>query len=613
MVFFTGKINLRIIRMNVKRVSKKSKKSLSGSLKSLIIVLIFLVIAAFIFSIYSIINNERKAYEISESEGVLRTLSDSIESSMENFTEVSRLIITDNRLVEFLRADADKVDMGMINDARFGVLDILYVTGGADSVVVFRDDMIMMTTDRTSYEYDRELIQDENWRAPILEARGRAVLSINGNGALRRKDGRPVITIAREINDVLTQKRTGIMLMNISADVFERMLGKLNYRNICIAGNDGTYIAGNENLEKYYPGKMPGNSPEHTSFDADDGRMLFSCCSVGDVPVIIMRLSTFGSEGIPYGLLYVMIFLMLVFIIVVFAVATFVTKNLTRPVYDLSAIMEKNREAGTLEQIDMEVAYRELDMLKEGYNNLIVHVEELITTLVDKEHSLRDAEMRVLQEQIKPHFLYNSLETIGFLALDAGADNVHNALETLGSFYRNFLNKGSREIPLELEVKIVKDYLSLQKLRYGDIIEDVYDIPDDTLRFIVPKLILQPLVENSIYHGIRLTGEKGTIKICSRLERGVLHLTVRDTGVGMSREKIEKLLDIGSGDDKEEPINESFGLRATIKRLRVYCGNKDAVSIRSEIGEYTEIEMLISRPLNAGREDEQIIQGNDNR
>lgn len=599
--------------MNTKGTPKNSKKSLSASLKSLIIILILLVIAAFIFSIYSIVNNERKAYEISESEGVLRTLSDSIESSMENFTEVSRLIITDDRLVEFLRADAEKVDMGMINDARFGVLDILYVTGGADSVMVFREDMIMMSTDRTSYEYDYALMQDEEWRAPILEARGRAVLSINGNGALRRKDGRPVITLAREINDVLTQKRTGIMLMNISADVFERMLGKLNYRNVCIEGNDGTYIAGNRDIGRYLQGKLPGNSPEHTNFDADGGRMLFSCCSAGDVPVTIMRLSPYGSEGIPYGLLYVMIFLMLFFIIVVFAVATFITKNLTHPVYDLSEIMERNREAGTLEQIDMDVAYRELDMLKEGYNNLIVHVEELITTLVDKEHSLRDAEMRVLQEQIKPHFLYNSLETIGFLALDAGADNVHNALETLGSFYRNFLNKGSREIPLDLEVKIVKDYLSLQKLRYGDIIEDVYDISDDSLRFIVPKLILQPLVENSIYHGIRLTGEKGTITISSRLERGILHLTVRDTGVGMSQEKIEKLLDIGTGDDKEEPVSESFGLRATIERLRVYCGNDDAVKIRSEIGEYTEIEMIISRPLDTEREDEQRIQGDDNR
>lgn len=594
---------------NGKSKSKKNLRSISGSLKSFIIVLVFIVITVFIFSIFYIVNSERRAYEISEAEGVLRTMSDSIESNITNYTEVSRLIITDEKLVEFLRAKADKVDMGMINDARFGVLDILYVTGGVDSVMIFREDMIMMTTDRTSYEYDRELISNEEWRKDILDAKGRAVVSINGNGALKRKDGKPVITIAREINDVLTQKRTGIMLMNISADEFERMLGKLSYDNICIAGDDGSYLAGNSDIMKFYPSRLPDDKLDHKNFKTDEGIMLFSCCKVSNLPVIIMKLSAFGPEGIPYSLLYVMIFLMVFLIATVFFVATFVTKNLTRPVYDFSEIMEKNRESGTLEQIDKNVSYRELEILKEGYNNLIVHVEELIKTLVDKEQSLREAEMRVLQEQIKPHFLYNSIETIGFLALDAGADNVHNALETLGSFYRNFLNKGAREIPLELEVRIVKDYLSLQKLRYGDIIEDSYDIPEDTVKYIVPKLILQPIVENSIYHGIRLKGEKGTIRISSHKEKGILHLIVRDTGVGMSEEQIEKLLETNSGNNEVSGTNESFGLRATIGRLRSYCGIDDVVKIRSEIGEFTEIELIIFE----GMKDEQNIQGDDNR
>ena len=138
--------------------------------------------------------------------------------------------------------------------------------------------------------------------------------------------------------------------------------------------------------------------------------------------------------------------------------------------------MDKNRQSGELTLIENDPPYRELNMLKDGYNNLVVHVKDLITALMDNEKNLREAEMRVLNEQIKPHFLYNSLETIGFLALDAGADNVHDALETLGSFYRDFLSKGSAEIPLAKEVHIVKDYLSLLKLRYGDIIEDEYDI-----------------------------------------------------------------------------------------------------------------------------------------
>jgi len=208
--------------------------------------------------------------------------------------------------------------------------------------------------------------------------------------------------------------------------------------------------------------------------------------------------------------------------------------------------------------------------------------------------------MRVLQEQIKPHFLYNSIETIGFMALDAGADKVHDALETMGSFYRNFLSKGGREIPFSREISIVKDYLSLQKLRYGDIIEDEYDIPAEAEYFIVPKLILQPLVENSIYHGIRLKGEKGMISISAYVDEiegeeypeRELHIVVKDTGVGMDQDKIDKIL---SAEEKDRPqeADESFGLWGTIQRIRMYTGKKDCVKIESEQGEYTRIEITI--------------------
>jgi two-component system sensor histidine kinase YesM len=230
-------------------------------------------------------------------------------------------------------------------------------------------------------------------------------------------------------------------------------------------------------------------------------------------------------------------------------------------------------------------------MLEADYNDLIDHVNELIETLVEKEKVLQKAEMRVLQEQIKPHFLYNSIETIGFLALEAGADNVHDALETMGRFYRNFLSKGGRDIPFSREITIVKDYLSLQKLRYGDIIEDEYDITKEAEDFIVPKLILQPLVENSIYHGIRLKGEKGLIRISGRVSDGCLYVVVRDTGVGMSQEQIDEILsgEKRSGNDEDK----SFGLWGTIERIRIYCDDRDCVNIRSEIGEFTEIEIKI--------------------
>ena len=111
---------------------------------------------------------------------------------------------------------------------------------------------------------------------------------------------------------------------------------------------------------------------------------------------------------------------------------------------------------------------------------------------------------------------------------------------------------------------------------------------------IVPKLILQPLIENSIYHGIRLKGEAGTIKITSFMEGDVLHVIVRDTGVGMSQEKIDQVLstDMTRGGEKSVEQSESFGLWGTIERIRCFCEKDDVVRIRSDEGEFTEIEFI---------------------
>ena len=141
--------------------------------------------------------------------------------------------------------------------------------------------------------------------------------------------------------------------------------------------------------------------------------------------------------------------------------------------------------------------------------------------------------------------------------------------------------------------------MSLQKLRYGDSFTDEYEIEEETLDFMVPKLILQPLVENSIYHGIKLKGEQCIIRITAKLNEDGLHIFIYDTGIGMSEEQIQKVLET-KREEQEETVRTSpggFGLAGTIDRIRYYCNNEDVVSIRSEMGEYTEIELFIPKTI----------------
>ncbi|MCR5477793.1 MAG: histidine kinase [Lachnospiraceae bacterium] len=580
----------------------KNRNSLSGRLRRLILGTISLVIVSVLISVSLITIRERKKYQSREAENMLQTLSASVDNALQNYKELSRLIMMDESLADFMRADADSVDIGTINDTRYGIMDILMVTEGVDSVMVFREDMIRVATNRFSYKYDSEKLQSMDWREEIYRLTGRATVGLNTFGVASKPDGRPMVTIGRAMYDMLTQQRTGILLMNISPEVFQRMLG--NYRSdaVCIMGVDGTFLAGDERLMQFYTPEYAGGQVVHRELRDGMRQLLLSGCQVEDTPIVILRGIYYGTEGIPYGILVVILIMFLFFVFVAVFFGGFVSRNITRPIEVLSESMDENVRSGELRRIDTELPGKELGMLKEDYNSLIDHVNSLIETLIEKEKTLQRAEMRVLQEQIKPHFLYNSLETIGSLAVDAGADRVQDALETLGSFYRNFLSKGDREISLEREVQIVRDYLALQKLRYGEIIEDEYEIGEETKGIVVPKLILQPLVENSIYHGIRLKGENGIIRVKAFVSDRILHLSVYDTGVGMTREQIDRLL--SAGHTKEESDSESFGLWGTIERVRIYCGREDVVRIRSEIGEYTEVEFLIPLPERKAAPDE---------
>ena len=570
----------------------QTRNSLSLRLRLIFAIIIFLFIIAFIVSIYLITKKERRENVIIESESLLAGLSDGIYSDIQRYRELSRLVMIDDRLVKFLRAKTEDVSPGLINTARYGVLGVLNVTTMVDSVFVFRNDGQYMATNRGKYMLNYIRMDDDEWKNKIIEKKGRAFVTLNGDGAIYKTNLSPIITISRAINDVVSQERTGILLMNISSVLLEQKVYALNTKDIIIVGTDGTFLAGNENLVGYFDENLIAPDFVHIEKFIDNEDIMISGMQVPDMPIVVMAVTNIHKGMVSTETIGVLIFLMLVFIAGVFFVGAYITKNITSPVFDLVKDMEKNREEGTLKKIDTNINVNELILIEDSYNNMVDHVNVLFDRLIEKEQTIQKAELRVLQEQIKPHFLYNSLETIGFLAIDAGADKVHSALETLGSFYRNFLSKGDREIPLKREITIIKDYLSLQKLRYGDILNDEYEIAPDTEKCLIPKLILQPLVENSIYHGIRMKGEQGTIKISSFLENDDLHILVRDTGIGMTQEQINKVLSKEKNEGTEE-FNESFGLWGTIERIRCYCDKDDVVRIRSEIGEYTEIEFIL--------------------
>ncbi|MBO7353574.1 MAG: histidine kinase [Lachnospiraceae bacterium] len=578
----------------------KSRKSMVSGLRAIMLLIVFLLSVSFLASVFYIVNKERRENITREAVNTLNTLSESISSDIERYKEISRLVMMDEGLVTFLKATGTPVDAVFINNTRSSIMRVLNPTTMVDSVFGFRDDGIYIVSNRNRYSLDFSVLNDPEWRQTIEDQKGGAVISVNADGGIARVVGRPLVSISRVVFDVNTQQRIGMMIMNISSAFIDGKLISISNKKIAVLGNEGTLLSGDPGVPGYVYGMDVSKDVIHKDIKDGNQALLLSVRQIPDMPIYIAVATPIENGFVMYGTVYVILGLVLVFLFAIAIAGMYITRNITKPISDVTQVLDKTREKGTLAKIDIEIPQNEIGVLKDAYNGMVERVNDLFDKVLDNEKAIRRAEMRMLHEQIKPHFLYNSLETIGYLAMEDGAEDVHKALETLGSFYRNFLSKGEREITLRTELNIIKDYLALQKLRYGDILTDEYDIAEDTLNCRIPKLILQPIVENSIYHGIRLKGEMGLIRISSRFVDGLLHLSVYDTGIGMPQEQIDEILtkksyngDTDSAFADIYDTSDSFGLWGTIERVRGFCGRDDVVNIRSEQGEFTEVEFVI--------------------
>ena len=578
----------------------KSRKSMVSGLRAIMLLIVFLLSVSFLASVFYIVNKERRENITREAVNTLNTLSESISSDIERYKEISRLVMMDEGLVTFLKATGTPVDAVFINNTRSSIMRVLNPTTMVDSVFGFRDDGIYIVSNRNRYSLDFSVLNDPEWRQTIEDQKGGAVISVNADGGIARVVGRPLVSISRVVFDVNTQQRIGMMIMNISSAFIDGKLISISNKKIAVLGNEGTLLSGDPGVPGYVYDMDVSKDVIHKDIRDGNQALLLSVRQIPDMPIYIAVATPIENGFVMYGTVYVILGLVLVFLFAIAIAGMYITRNITKPISDVTQVLDETREKGTLAKIDIEIPQNEIGVLKDAYNGMVERVNDLFDKVLDNEKAIRRAEMRMLHEQIKPHFLYNSLETIGYLAMEDGAEDVHKALETLGSFYRNFLSKGEREITLRTELNIIKDYLALQKLRYGDILTDEYDIAEDTLNCRIPKLILQPIVENSIYHGIRLKGEMGLIRISSRFVDGLLHLSVYDTGIGMPQEQIDEILtkksyngDTDSAFADIYDTSDSFGLWGTIERVRGFCGRDDVVNIRSEQGEFTEVEFVI--------------------
>ena len=285
-----------------------------------------------------------------------------------------------------------------------------------------------------------------------------------------------------------------------------------------------------------------------------------------------------------------------VLIIVVAVSAVMIVSGIIQPISQLNQATEKIAQGdfNARAQADSEDEVAELAV---SFNKMAGSMQSLIDKVKEDERKMRKADLRLLQEQIQPHFLYNTLDTIVWLIESNEPDEAVTMVVTLSDFFREILSKGKEFISIKEEEKHISSYLQIQEMRYRDILE--YDIQLDQViyKYQILKLTLQPVVENALYHGIKYKRAKGCIHIHGEKEGDTIRLTVRDDGVGMDEEELEQLCQ-----QIEKPCQETekgFGLANVNERIHMYFGPEYGMKIQSQKGKGTTVEIVIPAILEA--------------
>ena len=279
----------------------------------------------------------------------------------------------------------------------------------------------------------------------------------------------------------------------------------------------------------------------------------------------------------------ILILVALVILIVMFVISSILSKALSQPIRTFAEEMEEFEQNADDFTYTPVRGVKEVRMLSESFSHMVVRLQNMMATIRDEQKNLRKTELRALQAQINPHFLYNTLDSISWMTERGKKEEAVEMVNALAMLFRISISKGHELIPIRSELQHAESYLQIQSYRYKNQFSYEFDVDEECLDYLCNKITLQPIIENAIYHGINGLVEDGRISISVRFDGDDIVMTVEDNGNGMTEEQIETIM------NKERSDRTGIGIKNVNDRLKIYFGSEYGITIRSELDEGTRV------------------------
>ena len=549
-----------------------------------------IAIALISLIIFQRFTNSLNATIIEENSGIVGQLGESVDSYLRNAMKVSDSIYYNVIKNTDISNDDIKKGMNLIYVNNDNMIDDIALISGKGELIEsmpalrLKDNINVLEKDF----FKKSMAESEyiNFSMPHI----RDLFDRNENSYSW------VISLSRAVEVTDEGKATqALLLINLNYRYFEEIFSNVNLGNggYVYLTNDRGDIIWHPKQNEIYSGRF--NEDNKYAATLKDGitvenlrgkNITLNVRTIGYTGwklVGVTPSAALGIDGIKFR--FFVLFVADLFLFLLAMINAFISDKISNPIKRLDGSV-REIESGNL---DVEIVPRgsyEVEHLGKSIKNMLGRIKVLMSDLVAEHNAKRKSEFDTLQSQINPHFLYNTLDIIVWMIENENSDKAVNIVTALAKFFRISLSKGKNIITVKDEVEHVRNYLMIQNMRFKNRFEYSIDVDEKVLSYSSLKLMLQPLVENAIYHGMEFMDGDGEIDVKVFKEDDSLYFTITDNGLGMSEDMVETLL---SKDFVPSKKGSGIGVKNVNERIKLYFGSEYGLKVESEPDEGTKI------------------------
>ena len=576
-------------KFSLKNLSIKNL-SIQSSIFMYFTVTAIIAIALISLIIFQRFTNSLNATIIEENSGIVGQLGESVDSYLRNAMKVSDSIYYNVIKNTDISDDDIKKGMNLIYVNNDNMIDDIALISGKGELIEsmpalrLKDNSDVLEKDF----FKKSMAESEyiNFSMPHI----RDLFDRNENSYSW------VISLSRAVEVTDEGKATqALLLINLNYRYFEEIFSNVNLGNggYVYLTNDRGDIIWHPKQNEIYSGRF--NEDNKYAATLKDGitvenlsgkNLTLNVRTIGYTGwklVGVTPSAALGVDGIKFR--FFVLFVADLFLFLLAMINAFISDKISNPIKSLDGSV-REIESGNLNVEIVPSGSYEVEHLGKSIKNMLGRIKVLMSDLVAEHNAKRKSEFDTLQSQINPHFLYNTLDIIVWMIENENSDKAVNIVTALAKFFRISLSKGKNIITVKDEVEHVRNYLMIQNMRFKNRFEYSIDVDEEVLSYSSLKLMLQPLVENAIYHGMEFMDGDGEIDVKVFKEDDSLYFTITDNGLGMSEDMVETLL---SKDFVSSKKGSGIGVKNVNERIKLYFGSEYGLKVESEPDEGTKI------------------------